>query len=304
MISPAPALGLEAQGERGPVALPEYSRRRQDQARGAENFPIAAWLLRPNRREARGAIYGFCRLVDDLGDEGLGDPTALLGLASQELEACYGGKPRHPVFMRLQPVIEQFQLDRDPFQRLIQANLQDQEVTSYQSWAELDRYCTFSATPVGELVLALEGIHDGERVRHSDSICTGLQLANMWQDVASDRVRGRRYLPLELLQQHGASEEDWRSGEATPGMLAAQAHAVARARRMLIDGWPLVGQLPGLMRVEIASFILCGLAAAEAALLAGPRVFSEKAVLTPARRRQAVWRASWAWRVAAPPHAT
>jgi phytoene/squalene synthetase len=242
--------------------------------------------------------------VDDLGDEGLGDPTALLGLASEELESCYGGKPRHAVFKRLQPVIERFRLDRDPFQRLIQANLQDQVVTRYQSWAELDRYCTLSATPVGQLVLALEGIRDSERVAYSDSICTGLQLANMWQDVASDRARDRRYLPLELLQQHGAGEEQWRSGEATPGMLAAEAHAGARARRLLIDGWPLVGQLPGLMKVEMASFILCGLAAAEAALQAGPRVFSEKAALTPDRRRRAVWQASWAWRLAAPPHST
>jgi squalene synthase HpnC len=286
------------------AVLPEYSRRRQDEARGLENFPIAAWLLRPGRREARGAIYGFCRLVDDLGDEQLGDPRTLLGLAREELDACYSGRPQHPVFQRLLPVIERFQLSPGPFQRLIQANIQDQEVSGYQTWAELDRYCTLSATPVGELVLALEGISDAERVGYSDSICTGLQLANMWQDVASDRVRGRRYLPLEVLRQHGATEEEWWSGTVTPGMMAAEAHAVARARRLLIDGWPLVSRVPGLMRMEMATFVLCGLAAARSALDAGPRVFSEKASLSPGRRRAAVWRASWAWRLAAPPLAT
>jgi squalene synthase HpnC len=287
-----------------PAALPEYSRRRQDEARGVENFPIAAWLLRPGRREARGAIYGFCRLVDDLGDEQLGDPTILLGLAREELDACYSGHPQHPVFQRLRPVIERFQLQPGPFQRLIQANIQDQEVSRYQTWAELDHYCTLSATPVGELVLALEGISDAERVGYSDSICTGLQLANMWQDVASDRARGRRYLPLEVLLQHGATEKEWWGGTVTPGMMAAEAHAVARARRLLIDGWPLVGRVPGLMRMEMATFILCGLAATTSALEAGARVFSERASLSSAGRRAAVWRASWAWRLAAPPLAS
>ncbi|MGH7698674.1 MAG: squalene/phytoene synthase family protein, partial [Candidatus Dormibacteria bacterium] len=169
------------------VRLPDYSRPRQRQARRGENFPVAAWLLRPGRREARSAIYGFCRLVDDLGDEDLGDAEAQLERAREELAACYGGHPEHPIFRRLQPVVQRFQLEPGPFSRLIEANLQDQRVLSYRDWAELDDYCTRSATPVGELVLALEGIRDPERVSYSDSICTGLQLANMWQDLAPDR---------------------------------------------------------------------------------------------------------------------
>ena len=301
MTTTSPTAVTEESPSAPPEKLPEYSLRRQNGARQVENFPIAAWLLRPARREARGAIYGFCRLVDDLGDEELGEPAALLKLAQAELAACYSGHPQHPVFQRLQPVIERFRLPPEPFQRLIQANLQDQVVSRYQSWEELDRYCTLSATPVGELVLALEGIRDPERVAYSDSICTGLQLANMWQDVASDRSRGRRYQPLEVLTRHGATEADWWSGRVTPGMMAAEAHVVARARRLLIDGWPLVGRVPGLMRMEMATFILCGLAATEAVLESGARVFSEKAVLSPSRRRRAIWRATWAWRLAAPP---
>ncbi|HVB13189.1 MAG TPA: squalene/phytoene synthase family protein [Candidatus Dormibacteraeota bacterium] len=297
--------GVTVAGDASPAqVLPEYSRQRQQQARQVENFPIAAWLLRPGRREARAAIYGFCRLVDDLGDESLGNPKTLLELASEELDRCYSGQPHHPVFQRLQPVIERFELEPLPFQRLIQANLQDQAISRYPTWAELDQYCTLSATPVGELVLALEGIRDSERVGYSDSICTGLQLANMWQDVASDRVRGRRYLPLELLEEHGATEEEWWSGAVSPGMLAAQAHAVARARRLLVDGWPLVDQVPGLMKMEMATFILCGLAATVAVLEAGSSVFQEKAALGPNERRRAIWQASWAWRRSAPPRSS
>jgi len=279
-----------------PARLPEYSRSRQRQARSAENFPIAAWMLRPSRREARAAIYGFCRLVDDIGDERLGDARAQLRLCQEELLACYQGSPQHPVFQRLQPVIQRHHLAAEPFQRLIQANLQDQEQLRYQTWEELLTYCTLSANPVGELVLALEGIDDPERVHLSDSICTGLQLANMWQDVASDRARGRRYLPLQVLLQHGGSEAEWWSGAATPGQRAALAEAVGRARSLLRAGWPLVGKVPGLMRVEMASFILAGLAASDSVLQAGDLVFTQKARLSRSARRRAVLQAAIRWR--------
>ncbi len=287
--------------EQAAVKLPDYTLDRQREARAAENFPIAAWMLRPSRREARAAIYGFCRLVDDIGDEQLGDARAQLGLCQEELRACYRGRPEHPVFRRLEPVIRRHQLAPEPFERLIQANLQDQEKLRYQSWEELLDYCSLSANPVGELVLALEGISDSERIHLSDSVCTGLQLANMWQDVASDRARGRRYLPLQVLLQHGGSEQEWWSGTATSGQRAALAEAVGRARALLFEGWPLVGKVPGLMRVEMASFILAGLAASDAVVHAGDLVFTQKARLGRGVRRRAVLRAATAWRSQAPP---
>ncbi len=268
--------------------LPEYSRTRLAEARRRENFPIAAWLLRPSRRDARAAIYGFCRLVDDIGDERLGDPVGQLDRCREELEACYTGEPGHPVFVRLRPVIQRFNLPRDPFSRLISANQQDQEVLTYSTWEELDRYCDLSANPVGELVLALEGIRDPERISLSDSICTGLQLVNMWQDVAADRERGRRYLPTEVLAQHGVDEADWWRGRPTPGMRAALAHAVGRARSLLRQGWPLSASTPGLMRLEMATFILSGLEASDGVLAAGDLVFERKARLPRGSRRRAL----------------
>lgn len=279
-----------------PAELPEYSTGRIAEARSRENFPIAAWLLRPGRRVARSAIYGFARFVDDIGDERLGDPMAQLNLCERELDLCYGGSPHHPIFQRLQPVVERYQLDPLPFRRLIAANRQDQEVLSYRTWAELDRYCTLSATPVGELVLALEGIRDPDRIGWSDSICIGLQLANMWQDIASDRGRGRRYLPLEVLEQHGGSDSEWWEGRPTPGTRAALLHAVGRARHLLSEGWPLVAAVPGLMKVEMATFIRSGLAATDAVLQAGDLVFTQKAVIPRSARRRAVLGAGVAWR--------
>jgi squalene synthase HpnC len=285
----------------GAQELPEYSQRRQDQARAKENFPIAAWLLRPSRRKARAAIYGFCRLVDDIGDEQLGDARAQLERCQDELEACYSGQPRHPIFVRLQTVIERSTLPPGPFHRLIQANRQDQERLRYDSWEQLEQYCGLSANPVGELVLALEGISDQQTIQLSNSVCTGLQLANMWQDVASDRQRGRRYLPLELLQQHGATESEWEAGLATAAMRAAVAHAVGKARQLLRQGWPLVQAVPGLMGMEMATFILSGLAATDGVLAAGDRVFAEKAALPKGARRHVLAHAVWSWRNSSPP---
>ncbi len=281
--------------------LPTYSNSELAAARARENFPIAAWLFRPNRREARAAIYGFCRLVDDIGDERLGDPREQLALCQAELRACFQGTPSHPVFVRLQPVIRRFRLAPDCFSRLIDANLQDQDLERYATWEELDNYCSLSATPVGELVLALEGISDPVRIGHSDAICTGLQLANMWQDVASDRQRGRRYLPLEVLRQHGVSEDEWGSGRPTPGNRAAVMHGVGRARRLLREGWPLVHEVPGLMRLEMATFVLSGLAATDAVVAAGDRVFTEKARIPKRERQRVLVRAGIAWRSAEPP---
>ncbi|MHB1501127.1 MAG: squalene synthase HpnC [Candidatus Dormibacteria bacterium] len=283
------------------VTLPDYSSAELESARRRENFPIAAWLLRPGRREARAAIYGFCRLVDDIGDEGLGEAVAQLDRCREELEACYDGRPQHPIFSRLQPVIRRHHLERGYFLRLIHANLQDQEFVRYATWEQLDTYCTLSATPVGQLVLALEGITDEGPVAHSDSVCTGLQLANMWQDITSDRLRGRRYLPLEVLAAHGVSEEEWESGRPTPGNRAALLHAVGRARRLLREGWPLAREVPGLMRVEMATFILAGLAATDAVVAAGDLVFVQKASLAPRQRRATLVRSLFAWRGVEPP---
>ena len=271
-----------------PVELPVPSAASLAGSRAAENFPIAAWVLRPGRRQARAAIYGFCRLVDDLGDEFAGDRVAALRALRDDLGRCWGGRPVHPVLRRLQPVIAAHRLEPDPFLRLVAANLQDQEVVRYRDWEELAAYCTLSATPVGELVLALEGIADRSRVGWSDRICTGLQLANMWQDVASDRARGRRYLPLAVLQEAGADEDSWWRGVATAPLRTALAAAVSRARQELAAGWPLVAGVRGLLRVEMATFVRSGLAACQAVEAAGDRVFSERARIPKAGRRRAL----------------
>ncbi len=197
----APAGGVES------VSPEEAIRRARAMASsGRENFHVLTSLVPRAMRDDFGAVYAFCRWADDLGDEytGAGSVEAERERALDrlrwwrgELDACFAGEPRHWVFVALRPTIERCGLPREPFDCLIEAFEQDQRVTSYETWDQLVDYCTRSADPVGRLVLGVSGVEaTPERARMSDAICTGLQLANFWQDVRSDLVeRGRVYMP-------------------------------------------------------------------------------------------------------------
>ncbi len=171
-----------------------------------ENFSVLSRMLPRDLRGDFANVYAFCRWADDLGDE-TGDPARSLELLAWwrgELDACYAGAARHPVFVALRGTIARHDLPRQPFDDLIDAFVQDQTVTRYESWSQLIDYCRRSANPVGRLVLFMGGHRDAERQRLSDATCTALQLANFWQDVRRDAVeRNRVYIPDEVARKHG-----------------------------------------------------------------------------------------------------
>jgi squalene synthase HpnC len=235
--------------------------------RRRENFPLA-FLCPPRVRAARAAVYGYCRLVDDLGDEFAGDRLAALDAAEMEVRAAVRGTATHPVFVALQPVFAAG-MPVDPFVRLLDANRWDQRVGSYASWSEVDAYCALSAAPVGEMVLRLEGMATEARLALSASVCAGLQLANHWQDLHEDAQRGRCYVPLPVLQRHGVTVAALAAGEAGAGFVPMLAECLAEARARLRAGWPLVASLRGRMRAEIAGFAAHGAAACDAVERAG-----------------------------------
>ena len=174
-----------------------------------ENFPIASVLFPRAVRRHLHAIYGFCRLVDMLGDEATGDRPALLDELERELDACYAAPgapgPTWPVMQQLAPTIRACTLEREPFRRLIDCNRQDQHVADYASWAEVKQYCTLSADPVGRMVLGVVGLAGEQRLLGaSDDVCTGLQLVNFLQDVPRDLELGRIYLPADDRARFGA----------------------------------------------------------------------------------------------------
>jgi squalene synthase HpnC len=239
-----------------------------------ENFPVASRLLPRAVRADLMAVYGFARMVDQAGDEALGDRTAMLDRIESELDRAFAGSATDPVMRSLQATIRSRDLPRDPFLRLIQANRQDQVVSRYETFSDLRRYCELSANPVGHLVLLILGSAAPARLGWSDSVCTGLQLVEHWQDVAEDARRGRVYLPQEDLRRFGCTSEDLLRSTPTPAFRRLLAFEVARAGRMLVDGLPLVADLGGRAGFAVASFVAGGRAALEAIERSGYDVLS------------------------------
>jgi squalene synthase HpnC len=250
----------------------------------SENFPVASRVLSRRLRTHLLAVYGFARLVDELGDAAEGDRLAALDWLQGELERAYEGRAEHPLMVRLGRTVGECELPRAPFERLIEANRVDQRVSRYDTWEQLRGYCALSANPVGEIVLGIFGKATPARIALSDSICTALQVAEHCQDVAEDFAAGRVYLPAEDLARFGARTDeidpqggggDRRSGSGEP-LRAVLAFEVRRARGLLADGAPLIGQLRGRERLAAAAFVAGGHAALDAIerarydVLAGP----------------------------------
>ena len=221
-----------------------------------ENFSVATWFLPKRLRQHFFNVYAYCRISDDLGDE-TGDPAASLQLLDQwesELEACYSGAPRHPVFVALAGTVREFDIPKHEFSDLLTAFRQDQTVTRYQTFDDLLGYCRNSANPVGHLVLYLCGYRDPERQQLSDFTCTALQLANFWQDVSLDYEKGRIYLPLEDLRKHEVSEGEIAEKNNSPQFREMMRFEVGRARQWFERGLPLAGKVSRELAIDIELF--------------------------------------------------
>ena len=211
-----------------------------------ENFSVVSRLLPKDLHPHFQSVYAFCRWSDDLGDEIL-DADRSLELLSwwrSELAACEQRKSSHPVFVALSETIRKFQIPIEPFENLISAFEQDQVKNEYKNLEELKDYCRRSADPVGRIVLHLFREATPENVELSDRICTGLQLANFWQDVARDHEIGRLYLPKHDREKFGYIDEMIEEQTSTPEFIDLLKHEVKVARQFLLSGRPLVDRLP------------------------------------------------------------
>lgn len=239
------------------------------------------------------AVYGFARLVDDIGDGDLapgGADARLLGVSAADAEdrlvlldafeadlrRVFDGTPRHPLLRRLQPTVRRRSLTPEPFLGLIAANRQDQLVGRYETYDDLLAYCELSANPVGRLVLAVTGTETPERIRRSDAVCTALQIIEHLQDVAEDLGRDRIYLPAADMKQFHVQETDLAVNSAGASVRALVAYEAERARNLLNEGTPLVGSVHGRLKLLLAGFVAGGraairaIAAAEYDVLPGP----------------------------------
>ena len=229
-----------------------------------ENFPVAMRAVGRENAAHLLAIYGFARLVDQVGDEAEGDRPALLDALARELERVWDGEPEHPLLRQLATTVRARNLPRGPFERLIAANRRDQEQVEYATFDELVDYCTLSANPVGELVLHVFRAATPERIALSDRICTGLQLVEHWQDVREDFERGRVYLPAEDRVRFGVTQHDLGASATGARVRELMAFEVDRARAWLDAGAPLVGTLRGRARLAVAGYVGGGRANARA----------------------------------------
>jgi squalene synthase HpnC len=240
---------------------------------GQENFKVASRLLPRAARIHLMAFYGYARLVDQVGDAYHGDRMEALAWIEDETTrslADPGSSELLPLVARAAGSVTALGLDPAPLYRLIAANRQDQTVAAYQSFEDLLGYCQLSANPVGELVLGAFGVATPDRIRHSDAICTGLQLVEHWQDVAEDAAAGRVYLPAEDMRRFGVDRSDLLAPPpAGPDLRGLMIFECSRARRLLGEGAPLLGQLRGRSRWAVAGFWAGGLAALDAIAAGG-----------------------------------
>lgn len=238
---------------------------------GGENFPVATVALGPALRRDLTAIYGWARLVDELGDSYAGDRLAALAWVDAELDRALAGVAGvHDLVARAAELVARTGADPQLLRDLIEANRRDQAVATYATWSDLADYCTCSANPVGRLVLAAFGAATPERERWSDAVCTALQLLEHTQDVAEDHAAGRTYLPAEDLARFGAAPADLAGpGPATPEVRSLVAFEAARARHLLDEGHPLLASLRGRPRVAVTGFVAGGHAALDALAAAG-----------------------------------
>jgi len=263
-----------------------------------ENFTVASRLLPRAMRQHVANVYAYCRWADDLADE-CRTPDESLGLLDwweDELRSCYQGRAVHPVFVALSETIRRFDVPCEPFADLLVAFRQDQRVTRYENFDRLLEYCRYSANPVGRLVLHLGRCHDGERAELSDAICTGLQLANFWQDVAEDWERGRIYVPLADCRRFGYDESMFarhEHNEALRGLLGAE---VGEAEGWLRRGLPLVGMVPRWLRLEVALFVHGGLAILAAIRRADYDVWSRRPEVSKLDKLRLLARCWWGLR--------
>ncbi len=243
-----------------------------------ENFSVVTWMTPRALRPAFRAVYSFCRWSDDLGDE-VGDRAQsreLLAWWREELKAMYRGEARHPVMIALADVVQEYEVPIAPFEALISAFEQDQEITEYETYEQLLDYCTRSANPVGHLVLYLGRCHTPHTAELSDRTCTALQLANFWQDVARDLDIGRIYLPREDRESFGVTEADLRALKFSPAFADLLAFQVNRTRDLFHRGWPLVAKMPLHLAIDVDLFTRGGLAILDRIVARGYDVLSSR----------------------------
>lgn len=265
-----------------------------------ENFAVTSWLLPSELRPHFHAVYAYCRWSDDLADE-VADPARsreLLDWWETELSACLTSKPRHPVFLALAETVREYNIPLQLFHELLIAFRQDTTRTRYETVNELREYCRYSADPVGRIVLFLYRAWSPERAVLSDAICTGLQWVNFCQDVSRDwHERRRIYLPQESWKNFGiVNEQEFAAATASPNIKQLVLNETARAKNWLLEGRPLVAELPWSLGRNLDLIVQGGLAICEKIEAADGEILRDRPQVGKAAQAALLLRTWWRWR--------
>ncbi len=262
-----------------------------------ENFPVGSLLAPRPLRKHFYAIYAFARTADDFADEGYGegyseqDRLDLLNEWREMLRESFAGRARHPVFIALAETRAEFDLPVALFEDLLSAFTQDVLIRRYESFDQLMDYCRRSANPIGQLILLLFGYKDEQHHLWSDSICTALQLANHWQDVAIDLDKDRIYLPLEDLARFGLTVEALKLKQANEAFRQLMRFEVARARELFARGKPLCTRVSGRLGLELRAVWAGGSRILDRIEENDCDVFTRRPVITKTDKLRILWRA-------------
>lgn len=268
-----------------------------------ENFPVAPFFLPRAWRDDLMAVYGYARLVDDIGDgdltpggedarhlgvdpEQAADRLTMLDAFEADLRRVFdpvSPPPGHPLLRALTPTVRRRSLTPEPFLGLIAANRQDQLVRRYETYDDLLAYCELSANPVGRLVLQITGTASPERLRRSDAVCTALQIVEHLQDVTEDLGRDRVYLPAEDMKRFHVTEAELAAPSGGAAVRSLVAYEAERAGLLLDEGTLLVGSVHGRLRLLLAGFVAGGRAALASIAAAGHDVLPGPPKPTKAR---------------------
>jgi squalene synthase HpnC len=260
-----------------------------------ENFPVGLFVPRKKRRYVY-ALYAFARIADDFADEPIyeGVRQEKLDQWAALLHAAYRGEAEGPVFVALRETVRDLDVPKELLLDLLSAFRQDTEKNRYASWAELLDYCRRSANPVGRLVLLVFEQNDPELPPLSDAVCTGLQLANHWQDVAIDYARDRIYVPEDMMRRHGVGTWDFSTGQVTDGFRGLMAELIARTRELFERGRPLCDRVGRELRFEMRLTWLGGMSILDRIEAVGADVFSRRPRHSALDKAALAWRA-WRW---------
>jgi squalene synthase HpnC len=250
-----------------------------------ENFPVGSILIPKTLRKHFYSIYAFARTADDFADEdydqgyGEAERLELLEQWRNMLRQSLNGPATHPVFVALAKTIEDFDLPTELFEDLLSAFSQDVTRHRYESFDQLLDYCRRSANPIGRLILLLFGYRDEQRHNWSDRICTALQLANHWQDVAVDLEKDRIYLPKEDLLRFDIDESDLKNTGLTDAFQRLMQFEVERARDIFLQGKPLCTSVRGRLGLELRAVWLGGMRILNRIQKTGYDVFTNRPVI-------------------------